>query len=70
MRNVCFDNANVKVSDFRGSDLTGASFRGSAICSALFNNAKMDGVVVEKADWYGFRVDSVETMVEISLPRD
>ena len=64
LQNVCFDDTNVKVSDFRGSDLTGASFRGTAICSAKFRGAKMNGVIVENADWYGFKVNSVEKMIE------
>jgi len=65
LQDVCFDNCNVKISDFSGADLTGASFKGTAICSACFKNARLDGILVEDADWYGCKINGIEQLLEL-----
>jgi len=65
LRDVCFDETNVKVSDFRGADFGGASFRGAALWGARFAGAKLDDVYPEDATWYGRKVTGIRGLAEL-----
>ena len=62
LRDVCFDNTNVKISDFRGADLTGASFREALLCGSCFTKAKLEDVAIEGATWYGGPVRDIREL--------
>ena len=65
LRNVCFDESNVKCCDFRGADLRGASIRESAVCGSNFEGAKVDDVCTEGTTWYGANVTDLHVLAEM-----
>ena len=69
LRGVCFEATNVKLSDFRGADLTGASFRGALLCGAFFKSAKLADVEVQGATWYGCDVQDIRELENLMDPK-
>lgn len=65
LRNICFDESNVKCCDFRGADLRGASIRESVVCGSDFEGALVDNVCIEGTTWYGAKVTDLQVLADI-----
>jgi uncharacterized protein YjbI with pentapeptide repeats len=64
LRDICFDQSNVKCCDFRGADLRGANIRESVVCGSNFEGAYVDNVCTEGTTWYGANVTDVHVLAE------
>ncbi|MEH6460353.1 pentapeptide repeat-containing protein [Chitinimonas sp. JJ19] len=53
LRGTCFKECNVKCVDFSNADLTGAVFELAAIESIKATDAKLEGIKVKGATFYG-----------------
>lgn len=60
LRDVRFDNSNVKTSDFRGANLSGASFRGALICSIYLAGADVTDACFDGAFIHSYELQPGE----------